>query len=306
MATLYPNGYSGSPAGTGDMRTLEGCATRTTIQRLHPEMWKRVSAMMTYAASQGVMLGVGTGWRVQPSGRPGFAEPGNSYHEGFMPNGISRPNGVDDSNALACDMVIDSSWNWMGANCAKFGLVDFSDVNNEPWHVQPAEIPRSRNFATRIPPLHDLSFQVGTPGEVLIVTPQDDAAIREIIREQTLANCRAQTAAAVSKFQALVNAQPTNAIYKAALAQEQARLVEYDARIASLKVLGEVDTLEESAAAIQAGLAKLTVAELTTALTPAVTNAVNAALEAANIEVDINYEAVAESVANELKERLVD
>lgn len=271
-------------------------------------MWRRVSAMMVEAGNQGVMLGVGTGWRVQPSGKPGFAEPGNSYHEGFMPNGTSRPNGVDDRNAMACDMVPESAWNWMGANCGRFGLVDFSDVNNEPWHVQPIEIPRSRNFATRMPSLQvwPLPNSPTSPGEEFIVTEADIATLKDIIREQTLANCRAQTVVAISKFQALVNAQPTNAIYKAALAQEQARLVEYDARIKSLGVFAEVDTLEESAAAIQAGLAKLTVAELTAALTPAVHAAVNAALEAANIEVDINYEAVAESVANELKARLAE
>ncbi len=136
------------------------------------------------------------------------------------------------------------------------------------------------------------------------MTPQDDAAIREIVREQTLGQCRAQTATAVNKFQALLNANPGNAIYTAALNQEKARLVEYDQRIAMLKILGEVDTLEESAAAIQAGLAKLTVAELTLALTPAVTNAVTAALADANVDVEIDYAAVAEQVADELKERL--
>lgn len=182
---LYPNGYAGSPAGTADMRTLEGVAQRTTVQRLHPEFRKRVFALMEYAASQGVMLGIGIGWRVQPSGRPGFAEPGNSYHEGFMPGGMTRPDGVHDTNAMACDMVPAESMAWMGANCAKFGLVDFSDVNNEPWHIQPVEIPRSRNFATAMPPLHNLTFNFPAPGEELIMTPEDETLVRRIVREET-------------------------------------------------------------------------------------------------------------------------
>jgi hypothetical protein len=43
---------------------------------------------------------------------------------------------------LAADLGGDLKW--MNAHAAEFGLRDFHDVNGEPWHVQPAELPKSR------------------------------------------------------------------------------------------------------------------------------------------------------------------
>jgi hypothetical protein len=41
----------------------------------------------------------------------------------------------------------------MNAHAAEFGLVDFHDVNNEPWHVQPSELPHSRSeFEKQVAP----------------------------------------------------------------------------------------------------------------------------------------------------------
>ena len=45
------------------------------------------------------------------------------------------------------------SWDWMHVHCGKYGLRHFQYVNNEPWHVQPAEISTSRKYATKLPPL---------------------------------------------------------------------------------------------------------------------------------------------------------
>lgn len=111
-----------------------------TVRQLNFEFWYRVRALMEYAQSVGVDLGVGTGWRVQPTnGGPGFASPGNSNHEGFPADGVS-------GGAVAADMVPASSWPWMQGQVARFGLRTFANVNNEPWHIQPAEIPASRNW----------------------------------------------------------------------------------------------------------------------------------------------------------------
>ncbi len=295
MAALYPNGYTGNPAGMGLLLTIEQTAQRETVRRVHPEFWRRVAAMMTEANRVGVPLGPGTGWRVQPlnpdgSCKQGFACPGNSYHEGFMPDGRSTPNGVHDVNAMAFDMVPSTSWDWMGANCARFGLVDFSDVNNEPWHIQPVEIPRSRNRATSPPPLATWNLAPGG----LIVTPADDAAIREIVREQTLGQRRAQTVTAIGKFQALVNANPTNGIYKAALAQEQARLVEYDAWIPVpanvLKIVGFVDTVEATLARIEGKVGTVNLEAIKSELTSVVHQAVHEALANATIDADVSDE----------------
>jgi hypothetical protein len=94
--------------------------------------------MVNEATRQNVHLGVGEGWRVQPSTpKPGFALPGNSNHEGFMENG-----------AVAIDTVPESGWNWMEANASRFGLRTFRNVNAEPWHCQPSDIPASRSWRT--------------------------------------------------------------------------------------------------------------------------------------------------------------
>ena len=43
---------------------------------------------------------------------------------------------------LAADLVGD--FTWLGKNVGRFGLMTFAEVNNEPWHVQPVELPKGR------------------------------------------------------------------------------------------------------------------------------------------------------------------
>jgi hypothetical protein len=43
---------------------------------------------------------------------------------------------------LAADLVGDMDW--LAKNAGRFGLKTFGDVNDEPWHVQPTELPNSR------------------------------------------------------------------------------------------------------------------------------------------------------------------
>lgn len=136
----FPYGYAGSPQGMGTQFTIAQYEQQRTIRQLNFEFWRRTKAIMEFAASQGVPLGVGTGWRIQPSNPgPGFAQPGNSNHEGFPADGTS-------GGAVAADMVPSTSWGWMQSKLPLFGLRSFQFVNNEPWHIQPLEIPASRNF----------------------------------------------------------------------------------------------------------------------------------------------------------------
>ncbi|HEY6415857.1 MAG TPA: hypothetical protein VIX41_06455 [Acidimicrobiales bacterium] len=132
MAT-FPYGYGGQMLTRAQLEQL------TTVKKLHPEMWRRYIALCEFAATKGVRLGVGCGWRIQPNPPPpGFAPPGNSNHEGFP--------GPNDGMAVAIDTVLQSSWDWMEGNLAKYGLKSFRHVNSEPWHIQPHEIPNGRNY----------------------------------------------------------------------------------------------------------------------------------------------------------------
>jgi len=139
----------------GTMLTWDEMMTKTTVNKLHPEVRRRFKAMIEKAASVNVPLGVGTGWRIQPVGQPGFAAPGNSYHEGFPADGVAP-------GALAIDTVPDISWTWLQQNCGAYGFLTFWNVNNEPWHAQPVEIPKSRNYATTCPPVPIFNLP-GTP-----------------------------------------------------------------------------------------------------------------------------------------------
>ena len=45
---------------------------------------------------------------------------------------------------LAVDLAPATEFDWIKKNASHYGLRSFFDVNNEPWHVQPAELPGSR------------------------------------------------------------------------------------------------------------------------------------------------------------------
>lgn len=181
MATLFPSGYAGA------WRTWDQLMGMKTVWNLHPEVRRRLLALMEAATAAGHPLGVGTGWRKQPTNpdgscKSGFACPGNSYHEGFTSNG-ARPNGSNDMNALAIDTVPTSSWPWMNANCHRYGFIHFANVNSEPWHIQPFEVPRSRNYATSSPRI--IAFNLPDDPEVdLPMTPADVALVNKLIDDK--------------------------------------------------------------------------------------------------------------------------
>lgn len=156
MTATYPWGYS------GQRLTLAEMEQHSSWSLIDPEMRRRVVAMMDAAQADNVELGVGGGARSTQQQTMLFlsryaqhtcpsdvvwdgkcwdhvsgasaAPPGSSYHEVTTPQGF----------ALALDMVGD--WRWMGVNAVAYGLHDFSDVNNEPWHIQPLEIPNGRRY----------------------------------------------------------------------------------------------------------------------------------------------------------------
>ena len=148
------------PYGYGTTRVTEAeLMTKETFNRLHPELQRRFLALAKFLASIGIDLGVGTGWRIQPTGLPGFADPGNSWHEGVPV--------VSKMNALAIDTVPASSWAKMEPHLASFGLRSFKNVNSEPWHIQLIEIPTGRNFATSLPPINHFNLPSEEVGYVM-------------------------------------------------------------------------------------------------------------------------------------------
>jgi LAS superfamily LD-carboxypeptidase LdcB len=154
----FPYGYNGARLTLAQMRKRSGPA------KIDPEMWRRLAAMMNAAADNGVALGIGGSFRPASAQLAGFldrhsvvkvggcckydgkryalkkgkahmAPPGLSYHEATTPAG----------DCLAVDMVSSDGHRWMNANCHRFGLTHFANVNREPWHVQPSEIPAGRS-----------------------------------------------------------------------------------------------------------------------------------------------------------------
>jgi peptidoglycan hydrolase-like protein with peptidoglycan-binding domain len=131
--------------------TIDKIVTSRTFEGMHPTMKERVRNLIE---ASGGKVGLGQGLRdstqqlqmflsrhvPDPSGKISYdgkqwtklpkvaaaAPPGMSMHE----------------IGLAADMTGDMGW--LGDNAARFDLQTFENVNSEPWHVQPAELPRGR------------------------------------------------------------------------------------------------------------------------------------------------------------------
>jgi peptidoglycan hydrolase-like protein with peptidoglycan-binding domain len=118
---------------------------------MHPTMQERVRALLE--ASKG-RVGWGQGMRTaqqqlqlflqrhtpDPNGR--FELNGQRFSRlpGQAP---AAPPGISMHEiGLAADLVGD--FDWLTQNAASFGLRTFAEVNREPWHVQPAELPKGR------------------------------------------------------------------------------------------------------------------------------------------------------------------
>ena len=133
-------------------KTLNEVKTMSSFKKLHPKMQDRILSMMRENPNVGIGEGYrsvesqsslfyerydevsadseydiewnGSFWKKKPGVAPA-APPGRSMH------------GV----GLAADLMGDL--NWVVKNAHRFGLQHFNDVNNEPWHVQLAELPQS-------------------------------------------------------------------------------------------------------------------------------------------------------------------
>jgi len=151
--------------GYSDHRlTLDEMATRQTWALLHPEFRRRLVTLFDHAQQSGTDLGIGEGWRSSDLQRRTFLARHMEVRSGgccsfegkrwnlIPPNAHAAPPGLSFHEsaitatgmvAMAADLVGDLAFG--RDNAARFGLVEFSQVNNEPWHFQPSELPTSRS-----------------------------------------------------------------------------------------------------------------------------------------------------------------
>jgi hypothetical protein len=142
---MVPFGYGGGRKSLNDVKNSG------TFKGMNPKMKERMLAMMRANPN----LGVGGGMRDSKEQERMFLDryrPTDKKTDVFW-NGkywtrvkgapAAPPGKSMHEIGLAADMVGDIDW--MLANASKFGLKHFANVNNEPWHIQPAELPNSRS-----------------------------------------------------------------------------------------------------------------------------------------------------------------
>lgn len=156
MAVTYPQGYNGARKTLDELNQVWGW------KMLHPEVQRRLIGLFDYSQAYGTDVGIGGGARSREAqlgvflqrhvqvtaggcclfegrryalkaGAAHAAPPDGSYHE----------TGCTDGFAVAADLIGDLGF--VKARAAQFGLTEFSSLK-EPWHVQPAEFPRSRRY----------------------------------------------------------------------------------------------------------------------------------------------------------------
>lgn len=188
---MYMTGYQGR------LRTREELLAWSGFTRIDVEFGRRLLAMMDEVISTGRSIGIGESWRSSDAQKslflsryrqeddtdrtgdvfwngtwweklPGVAPaapPGRSYHEGVAEIG---------GRCLAVDLVGDTAF--AATLAAKYCCVEFSKVNGELWHWQPAELPLGRvqlKPATMLPlkPCATIPPVPPTPPKQPIVVP---------------------------------------------------------------------------------------------------------------------------------------
>jgi hypothetical protein len=124
---------------------------RDTFSKLNPKFKERLLKMM----ADNPNVGIGNGYRSSTEQRSMFlsrysrtTEDTGTYWNGSFwkkhSGADAAPPGMSMHEiGLAADLTGDLDW--VQKNAAKYGLQTFANVNDEPWHVQPAELPRGRS-----------------------------------------------------------------------------------------------------------------------------------------------------------------
>jgi hypothetical protein len=144
MSVMYPSW--GSP------KTIDQIRADDSFKKLHAEMQDRVRRLIE--ASKGA-VGLGVGFRSEAEQRELFlsryvVDPNGSRQWDGRRWSKKNPNDADAAPpgrsmhelGLAADLAGDHAW--VVSNASRFALKHFAFVNDEPWHVQPFELPNSR------------------------------------------------------------------------------------------------------------------------------------------------------------------
>jgi len=141
---MVPYGYNGSKISLTELKS------KPDFNKLNPRFSKRLLQMMRANPN----VGIGGGTRSSASQETMFKsryrrteeETGifwdGSYWEHVSGAAAAPPGRSFHEIGLAADLVGDLDW--MNAHAHEFGLKHFAGVNNEPWHVQPSDLPNSR------------------------------------------------------------------------------------------------------------------------------------------------------------------
>jgi hypothetical protein len=128
----FPDGYQGNRV------TLAQLRTHSTFANLHPEMRRRVEAMMV---ASGGTIGIGTGYRSPASQDAEYHRRQELNAQGIHTAPMTPSSRSWHCAGAAVDLVGDTRW--AGVHAPQFGLVQ-ATWGSETWHFQPIELPHAR------------------------------------------------------------------------------------------------------------------------------------------------------------------
>lgn len=139
-------------AGSAAVNKGNIARSQSQLQKLHPKMRERIEKMM--AANPNLYIGGGVRStdqqkamfldRYRPTDKKTDVFWKGQYWERVKGAAAAPPGMSMHEIGLAVDLAPASEFDWVKKNAKNFGLRSFFDVNDEPWHVQPSELPASR------------------------------------------------------------------------------------------------------------------------------------------------------------------
>jgi hypothetical protein len=114
--------------------TIEQLRTKSTFANSHPEMRRRLEAMLV---ASGGSVGIGTAWR-SPASQDAERARRLATHTGAQ---MAPSDKSWHCAGGAADLVGDLGW--ASIHCGEFGLV-MATWGGERWHFQPVELPHAR------------------------------------------------------------------------------------------------------------------------------------------------------------------